>query len=40
MTLGKGLLTATEVKEVEAPPKGVMTEDAPPKGVMPAAWLL
>lgn len=37
MTLGKGLFTATEVKEVEAPPKGVMTEDVPPKGVRPAA---
>ncbi|TNN78762.1 hypothetical protein EYF80_010932 [Liparis tanakae] len=40
MTPGKGLLTATEVKEEEAPPNGVMMDDAPPKGVRAAAWLL
>lgn len=37
---GKGLLTATVEKEVEAPPKGVMTEEDPPNGVSPVVRLL
>lgn len=38
--MGKGAFTAIEVKEVEAPPNGAMTEDVPPKGVRAEVWLL